>query len=187
MPADRMNHLWRSFVLESSKYSLQCIFQDSYHDLFQYGLRITANPEDVKDSIQDLFVSLWLYKNSLATEVNVKAYLLVSLKHQLSRIRSKAQFDLLSEDLEHLLESPEMEQGLDPRVKEMVIRKVNALPSRQKEILYLKYFESLSYEEISQVLNIKYQSVVNQAHRAVTKLRQDQQLHDLAFLRINWS
>lgn len=89
MPADRMNHLWRSFVLESSKYSLQCIFQDSYHDLFQYGLRITANPEDVKDSIQDLFVSLWLYKNSLATEVNVKAYLLVSLKHQLSRIRSK--------------------------------------------------------------------------------------------------
>jgi len=182
-----MNHLWRSFVLDSNKYSLQCIFQDSYYDLFQYGMRITANPEDVKDSIQDLFVNLWMYKNSLAAEVNVKAYLLISLKHQLSRIRSKTQFDLLTEDLEQLLQTPEMEYGLDPGVREMVILKVNALPSRQKEILYLKYFESLTYEEIAQVLNIKYQSVVNQAFRAVSKLRQDQQLHDLAILRINWS
>ena len=187
MSTNRMNRLWKSFVLESNKYSLQCIFQDSYLDLYRYGLRMVQSPEDVKDAIQDLFVNLWSYKNSLSEEVKVKPYLLVSLKHQLTRMKARPGFDLLTEDHERLLRSQELCEIPDPGLKALVSRKLDDLPARQKEILYLKYFEALSYEEIAQILDIQYQSVVNQAFRAVSKLRQDKQLSKLAMLRMNLS
>jgi DNA-directed RNA polymerase specialized sigma24 family protein len=46
------------------------------------------------------------------------------------------------------------------------------LPERQKEVVYLKFFESLSREEISHILEIAPQTVSNILQIALGKLRQ---------------
>ncbi len=44
---------------------------------------------------------------------------------------------------------------------EMILRALNKLPPRQKEIIYLKIYKGLNYEEISEVMSINYQVVRN--------------------------
>jgi RNA polymerase sigma factor (sigma-70 family) len=50
---------------------------------------------------------------------------------------------------------------------------INKLPSRQKEALYLRYHQGLSVEQVSEVLNMNYQSTKNLLHRAILQLRKD--------------
>jgi DNA-directed RNA polymerase specialized sigma24 family protein len=45
------------------------------------------------------------------------------------------------------------------------------LPSRPREIIYLKYYEEMEYPKIAQLTGIKYQSVVNHVFRALQTLR----------------
>ena len=45
------------------------------------------------------------------------------------------------------------------------------LSPRQREILYLKYYNNLDYIQISEVLEINYQSVINHVYKAIKKLR----------------
>ena len=46
------------------------------------------------------------------------------------------------------------------------------LSARQRETVYLKFFEELSYEDICEVMELNYQSARNLIARALTELRQ---------------
>jgi RNA polymerase sigma factor (sigma-70 family) len=48
---------------------------------------------------------------------------------------------------------------------------VNQLPARQKEIIYLRIYKGLSYEEISQVMQLNYQVVRNLLSQALKSFR----------------
>jgi RNA polymerase sigma factor (sigma-70 family) len=49
---------------------------------------------------------------------------------------------------------------------------LNDLPKRQKEVIYLHYFEEMDYVQIAEVMGINYQSVLNLTQKALHKLRQ---------------
>lgn len=55
--------------------------------------------------------------------------------------------------------------------KDRLLTAINRLPSRQKEAIYLRYYEKLNLEEISQIQGIAYQSVLNNLQRALHTLR----------------
>lgn len=47
-----------------------------------------------------------------------------------------------------------------------------ALSNRQREIIYLRFYQNLDYEEISEVMNINYQASRNLLSHAIKVLRQ---------------
>jgi RNA polymerase sigma factor (sigma-70 family) len=55
---------------------------------------------------------------------------------------------------------------------EKLITMLNQLPRRQKEILYLRFFQELEVEQIVQVMEIHPQSAYNLLHKAIHRLRQ---------------
>src|SRR5690625_5658543 len=55
--------------------------------------------------------------------------------------------------------------------KEELQKALNQLSNQQKEVLYLHYFNGMSYGEIEEILNINRQSVRNHMYRAMTYLR----------------
>ena len=55
--------------------------------------------------------------------------------------------------------------------KQMLQDALENLPTRQKEILFLKYYNGMSYEEIEEILSINYQSIRNHIYRALERLR----------------
>ena len=44
------------------------------------------------------------------------------------------------------------------------------LSDRQKEILYLKYYSEMDYDEITKIMDLNYQSARNLVSRAIAKL-----------------
>jgi RNA polymerase sigma factor (sigma-70 family) len=58
---------------------------------------------------------------------------------------------------------------------------LNQLSRRQKEVIFLKFYQNLTHEQIAEVMSLNRQSVYNILHEALQKLRNTWQ-GDMAFL-----
>lgn len=52
-----------------------------------------------------------------------------------------------------------------------VLNAVKQLSPRQKEIIYLKYYQNLSYTQLEEVMSINYQVARNLLHQAMKMLK----------------
>ena len=170
-------NLWQGF-LNGNKAALSEIFIQYHDDLFRYGLKLSGNENLVKDCIQDLFLKLWKNRSNLHPVENLKPYLFKSLRnHIIDSLALQKPMVNLKEDFEHPFEiiySPEdflINSQITDETRQKVIHALNQLMPRQREAIYLRYFEELDFETISQVMDINVQSVRNSLHRGMEALR----------------
>ena len=70
------------------------------------------------------------------------------------------------------IEDRMIEREQDISQKERILEMLQTLNPHQKEIIYYRFEEGLSYEEIGTLMNMKTQSVQNNVQRAFKKLRE---------------
>lgn len=163
---------------DETSYSL--LFKKYFPIALSYGKSLLFDQDKVEDCIQDVFIDIWIYRNSLSREVVVKAYLLASVRKRIARLHKRDQFfkktvsiDLVNFYLDFGIENELIFDGESAaRVKKINLL-VNNLPSRQKEALYLRYHQGLSIEQTAAILDVNYQSAINLLHRSLLKLRQE--------------
>jgi len=131
--------------------------------------------EQVKDCIQDLFLEIWNQKNKMPL-LSVKAYLTKALQYKLIRINKKSQlieaFDGNgNEFFDWSHETFIIKNEMDAEKVKKLLAAMQQLPKRQQEIIYLKYYLNLSYEQICDVMNIQYQVARNQVSSAIKSLK----------------
>ena len=154
-------------------------------ELYSYGRIFSDDSELVKDCIQDVFSNILRKIDTLKTPENIKYYLLLSVKNQLfmefRRLRFNSGIDVanLEFEAEHIEYGMQTNNELDERKVYKLKKLINSLPSRQKEILYYRYFQELSIKEISTLMDVKYQSAQNLIQRSLEKLRKS---FDILFL-----
>ncbi|WP_128546185.1 RNA polymerase sigma factor [Larkinella soli] len=174
--AENEQLLWAQFQ-EGDPAAFGCLIRKYYRPLFQYSTRFTRDRAQIEDCIQDCFLYLWEHRQGLSVPVSVKLYLLKSLRNRLLLEIKKASGTATSTLSEADAETDNVEQwliqeetGLEhlQRLKHLVAR----LPERQREALYLKYFEDLSNDQIAQVMGINRQSAANFLFRALGALRE---------------
>lgn len=172
--------LWKSFKKGDLK-AYENLFNLFYQDLYGYGLKLCSRTELVRDSIQSLFVILWDRKEHLGEVRSVKAYLLASLRRKILKTlrqeRKMNTLDLMQEipvpAVQMSIEESIIQGELEEHQKQMLQDALKKLPERQKEILFLKYYNGMSYEEIEEILSINYQSIRNHIYRALERLREN--------------
>ena len=151
-----------------------------FKGLLNYGFKFVKDEAFVKDCIQEVFIDLWRSRERVAEPTHVKAYLLVSLRRKITRNRRSLRLGgdspgPLSEEYAFSIEfSPEwwmIKEETLARKARMISEMLNALPPRQREVIYLKYYQDLSREEISAMLNITPQTVSNLLQMAYSQLR----------------
>ena len=163
--------LWKQ-LKEGNREAFKKIYAQHIQSLYKYGRRFTQDTTMVEDSIHDLFVELWNKRSSIGNTDSIIRYLLVSLRRKLYKATKASEKIELKDELvsaeEQSFQWPEDDSN--PR-KVKLQQAIKKLTPHQQEVIYLKYFQGLDYEEISEVLDMKYQSVRNLVHRAMTKLR----------------
>jgi RNA polymerase sigma factor (sigma-70 family) len=168
--------LWWNAFKEGDRQAFDSLFRRYYPVLLQYGLRITTDKELVNDAIQDLFIELWQSRSSTSVQ-SVKAYFLKALKYKLFRqFRSSSITQTTNGEFDNHFELSH-DQFIMAREEEAamvtkMITAINQLPNRQKEIIYLKIYQGLSYEELSEVMGINYQVARNLFYQSIKSLRQ---------------
>ena len=167
---------WLAFI-NGDIAAFDAIMTQYFRDLYQYGSKFSSDGEFVKDAIQDLFLYLWEHREHLAQTVSVKAYLMSSLRRRIHRSKNGDFLDKSIVEESRLLEMEfsvedafiehEAAQHLSLHIKNVL----TALPKRQKEIVYLRFFQNLDREQIAQVLNITPQTVSNTLQMAFKGMR----------------
>lgn len=179
---DEAQKLWNDYQ-SGDMYALANIMQGYYSDLFHWGLRLHGEREFVKDCIQDMFVNLWKMQQSggavsTGAVSNVRSYLLVALKTRILRELSKKHVthqSMLSDEYSFSVEFSSDLRLIDEEHEIYQVRKLegvlNSLSGRQKELIYLRFYQSLSFEQIAEVMNLSRQSVYNLLQKSLGSLR----------------
>jgi RNA polymerase sigma factor (sigma-70 family) len=167
---------WEQFR-KGEKQAFSAIYFAHYNSLYYYGLKICADAETVKDAIHELFFRLWNNREQASQVKSVRFYLLKALKrdliHRLARDKRQIALHELSAeiDIEFSPEDILVQTEADDARKKLFVDLLNTLPKRQKEALYLKYYEDLSHDEIAEMMSMNYQSVANLLQRGLKTLR----------------
>lgn len=178
-PRVDLETLWKK-VCSGNEEALSKLFGVMFDSLYSYGYRIIPESEDVRDAIQEVFFQLWKYRENLSVPDSVRAYLFTSLRHELlnkkkaTSRRSEICNKYLIEQFDALINYNSWEEVLDLEEKESrdLRKAIERLTPRQREAVYLKYFEGLSTDELSQILQMHAQSVYNLVYNAINNLRE---------------
>ena len=157
-------------------------FYDKYVDrLFMAAMRITDNRELAKDTIQEVFIELWNYRNTLGDIIHSYSYLIKVMRsilfkklkkeNRISRSPLAESFAFSEQSIEDIIISAD----IDKEKKSRLHRALSNLTSRQKLVLEMRFYQGLSYDQIADKLSMNYQSVNNLAFRTILRLRN--QLH----------
>ncbi len=172
------NRYWKK-LREGDEQAMGIIFSSHYRMLYHYGYRIVKDRELVKDSIQELFYRLWNSRDRLPRVQSVRAYLLVSLRRELlSKKKAGTRRETMNESyrLEQFANFINYEKwleilDLDRQRKEELKKAIEELSPRQREAVYLKYYEGLSTSEMCYVMDLQAQSIYNILAKSIKSLR----------------
>lgn len=165
---------------DGDKSALKVLYEHYANMLYNYGRHISKDSGLVRDCIQDLYVELWQNHKQLSSTTSVKFYLYKCLRRKLiyesNRIeRQLSNYEMTKEEVEvqYLYEFSETESFLAQKRISEVQKLVNTLPSRQREVLTLVFFENLSRTEAAQVMGVDTNTIYSLIWRAISTLRKD--------------
>lgn len=168
--------LWHG-IAKNDIDALSYAYKRYYNGLYFYGLKCTSRAPLVEDSIQDLFLKLWDKRHSIQIKQAFKPYLFMMFRR------------IVIDKLNQLTKREEIKEAQDPlkpslSVQDLIINKeieaekltrldsaLKGLSPRQNEIIYLRFYEELSYQQIADTLDIKYQSVRNCIYESIKLLK----------------
>lgn len=168
--------IWENFLCGDDE-AYTYIYREYSQALYAYGMHFTSDKGLVEDCIQDVFIKIFQNRRHLQSTDNIKLHLFIALKNKLFNIFRKdikySQIDSLEPVFaaEYTIEDEIIENEREQFLNEKMIRMLEVLSPRQKEIIYYRFVEGLSYEEICQIMDMNYQSTQNLIQRSLKKLR----------------
>jgi len=142
--------------------------------LYRISLQIVKEGELAEDVVQEVFIKVWDKRIELSEIENIDAYcfrMVRNLSIDKTRLKHFKNTDLSGAyRMEADLPTPDKTTEINETM-ELVKKWVQDLPESQKSVLQLRDFEGLSYQEISDALNMPLNQVKVYLFRARQQLR----------------
>ena len=170
--------IWMQHLREGSEEALASLMRMYYDALYSYASRFTKDDALIKDCIQEVFISLWQRRNTANNILSFKYYFLRAIKNKvLKALHKNLRTTSLAQDgyefhYEFSIERLIIEKQISEENACRLRKTLSCLSTRQKEIIYLKYYQHLDHGQIAELMNISRQSVYNLLHETINKLRE---------------
>ena len=164
--------------------ALNYLFTTYYNKLFRTGLKLGASSQTIEEAIQSVFVDIWQYRKTLGEVQSFEAYLKGSLQKRLSKMAishikqpSSPPSVLTPENASELLLSVEayeqvlIQQETNDTKRQQLAAALEQLTPRQKELITLRYFEEMNYNDMAQKTGLQVDSIYKTIHEALKRLR----------------
>jgi RNA polymerase sigma-70 factor (ECF subfamily) len=129
--------------------------------LSSFLFQITKSKELTAEIVQDVFLKIWMTRETLQEIKNFKAYLFVISKNQAINALKKSIVEL--EKFKIFADNPHLyEEEVDEKKEyqySLIDEAIDQLPARQKEVFLLHRYERMTYQEIADRLGIGKESV----------------------------
>ncbi|WP_441000333.1 RNA polymerase sigma-70 factor [Fodinibius sp. SL11] len=164
-------------IRQGDERAFEELFREYYSDLCSFAYQFTKCNEQARDIVQEVFTKVWKRRQDWNIHRSVKAYLLKAVRNsainQINRNdhRSKVRETFSRERLQSVKFPADIEVGKLDRVVAQIWEVVVAMPKRRRKVFILYHRHGLSYNEISEVLNISRKTVENHMGLALKDIR----------------
>jgi RNA polymerase sigma factor (sigma-70 family) len=170
-------HIWDR-LRSGDKAALKEIYDSESGYLYNYGRKIFQDITLVEDGIHDLFVDIWNKRATLGPTDSIRRYLATSLRRRViadmkkqSKSESVESFDQINCNPELAIDQIIIDGEISEEKAQRLKTAFGTLSSRQKEIIYMRFYQNLEYEQIAEITGINYQSLRNTISISMKKLR----------------
>lgn len=153
-------------------------YYNKYHQaIFANIYKIIQDKTFAQDILHDVFLAFWEKKHTLRSTESVIGWLyVVSQNKSFTFIKKKLkESTILLENptiVEHIIETPEINEEFYKRQLEILEDAVNHLPKRKKEVFSLCRFEGKSLEHAAATLGISEDSAKDYLKQSTRMIRQ---------------
>lgn len=161
------------------QHALLELYNQHYTGLMNYGIKLTGQRELTTECITQILLRLWDNRDKLPLVENVRSYLLTCLRRELmaelkmetNRAYRDKLFQHSKSEEDFSYEEYLVQLQHNNEMKKLIGKALSTLTQREKELLQLKFFEDLDYDEIAGRCNITKRTAYNIIHHALKTLK----------------
>jgi RNA polymerase sigma-70 factor, ECF subfamily len=171
--------LWQK-IKQGNKKAFEIVYKSHFTSLCLYAYGLIPDKEFVKEIVNDVFLKIWDKRLEIDIKYGIKSYLYrcvhnscidyLSLKKEIRQNQKISITDgvkeLIGEDEDYIFDQLHLNT-----LEADVMKSIEQLAPRCREVFMLSRFDLLSYREISEKLNISVNTVKTQMSRALDSLR----------------
>jgi RNA polymerase sigma-70 factor (ECF subfamily) len=170
--------VWQEFR-EGNREAYAHIYAAFAPALYNYGYKIVQDQTLVEDCIQDLFEHLLKSRRNLGHTDSIKFYLFKALRREIiGKLNQSLRAPLAAPDyalpdfqVTFSCETDLVEAESVRQRQESLARALNHLPARQKEAVFLRFYDNLSYDQIAAIMGIDTHSAYKTIYKAIASLQ----------------
>jgi RNA polymerase sigma-70 factor (ECF subfamily) len=160
---------------KSTKDSGFSLLMNSYKmKIYNYIRRMVINHEDAQDILQETFIKVYLHINTFNNNSQILTWIyriasnLCIEYFRKQSMHKKAKANILAMIAENIIcVGDETEKALTEKFHTAVFK----LPEKQKIVFNLRYYDELTYEEMSKVLQCSVNTLKTNYHYACEKIK----------------
>ena len=143
--------------------------------LYWHVRELVGSHEDADDILQDVFVKVWKALPGFRGDSSIQTWLWrIATNEALSflrkqKVRAALSFVSLDAEAERVIDSDPWFDG--DAAQRMLALAIAKLPSKQRAVFCMRYFEELPYEEISSITGTSVGALKASYHQAAEKVK----------------
>jgi len=164
-------------IAEGDQQAYAEVYRYYYRRFYNYGQKFTGDEALVEDAVQEALLTIWDKRHTLASIEYPGTYfyssfrytLLGKLKQQQRLVGEEAAKEKPEFAADQIMIAKETEAGQKVELE----RALTTLTARQREAIFLRFYEGLSYEEVASVLGITTKATYKIMARALAQLKEN--------------
>jgi RNA polymerase sigma-70 factor (ECF subfamily) len=164
--------------------TLDDLYDQHGRSLYAYACVLARSPAEAEDIVQNTFVRLARHRDRLAAARNLRGYLFSMLRNEAVRHRSRwhrwwygdlaagiVRFSEESADGPAGGDLPALGGGVPGDEAAAIQRAMGRLPPAQREVVYLKVWQEMTFAEIGELLGLSPNTAASQYRYGLAKLK----------------
>jgi len=160
-------------VSEGDENAFNVLFRAYYPRISSFAMRLTRSEITAQETVQEVFIKIWLKRNALRSINNFDAYLFAIVRNHVYNILRRQALEIQARTLLQSEMNIAVSGEEDPlfEKKQLLRRVIDGLPLQQRKVLQLCRLQGLKYQEAAELLNISQLTVKAHLQQALRNIR----------------
>lgn len=180
-------------IAQGDQEAYAAVYRFYYRRFYNYGRKFTDDETLVEDAVQETLLTIWDKRHKLSSIDYAGTYFYTSFRYTLfGKLKQKRRIvdhTIAGEEPEFSADQIIIAKETEAGLKEQLQKALTTLTARQREAVFLRFYEGLPYEEVASVLNITTKATYKIMARALAQLKENLVLSSgllLCLLRQDW-
>ena len=161
--------------MDSLEQTFNKIVKDYSERLYWHGRRMVNSHEDADDLLQEIFLKIWTALPTFRGEAQLYTWVWriatnETLNHlRKERVRAMLRMQSIDAEMEHRIQADPFFNGTEAQRE--LMKGLAKLPEKQRQVFVMRWWDELSYEEISAITGTSVGALKASYHIAQEKLK----------------